>query len=150
MGGLSKFTSHISFLWKWFKDMLQQNKKVNQKREKCGIQETDQSEEKCKVDLVWQLFTKSRAQMSSLQLVDCGIQKVGVWKENVNEQKNLQICYYLYEVGISSCEEGSKAGMRWGEETVEIPRNIQDYVKKIYNHMLCGWAVNNLYIVIML
>lgn len=34
MERFSKFTSNISFLWKWFKDMIQQNTKVNQKKKK--------------------------------------------------------------------------------------------------------------------
>lgn len=90
MEELSQFTSHISFLWKWFKHtrMFQQNKKVNQKGEKCGVWEIIKPiQKKYKAELGWQLFPKSSTQKSNLELMEQGLQKVGIWEENVYEQK---------------------------------------------------------------
>lgn len=94
-----------------------------------------------------QLFTTGRAQRSSLELVEQGLQNMS-GKKMYMTRKNSEIWYYLEEVGISSCKKCSNAGNEVGRKRqLEIPRNTQDNVRKICNgSLLCGWPVSNLYI----
>lgn len=94
-----------------------------------------------------QLSTKWWAQRSSLELVEQGLQNVS-GKKMYMTRKNSEIWYYPEKVGISSCKKCSNAGNGVGRKRqLEIPRNTQEYVKKMCNRsILCGWTVNNLYI----
>lgn len=102
--------------------MFQQNKRESQKMWSLRIRQSAEKWKK-KENLGWQLLTKSPAQGSSLELIEWGLQKTGVFEENVCEQMNSQISYCLEEVGKSTSEKCGNAGDGVGVGEWETIRN---------------------------